>query len=516
MDEFDVIVVGAGGTGLMAALTAARLGRTVLLIEKNSTLGGTTRLSVGTICTTCTAHQKAAGIVDTPQEHFEDMAKFAGPLLPRDNLQLRKLLVENVPETFQQLVELGITFIGPIPEPPHRKPRLHAIVPHAKGYIDRLVRACRRLGVTVRTSAPAHKLLKEGGRVIGVEYGSPSGGTITAKARFGIVLASGDFSSASPEYKRRFMSGPLLVLRGINETSTGDGQRLGESVGGTVVNGDLAWGPEIRFLAPPTRSFVTRLPSWPLVGRLVALGMMRLPQPLVRPFLMSFVTTYLAPSHNLFREGAILVNAKGERFCNEWERPQDALANEPEHTGYIIFDEAIASKFETWPNYVSTAPGVGYAYLADYRRSRRDVTHSAPTLAALSEKLGLPSASLEAAVQQVNLERASHPGGECVPLGDGPFYALGPARSWIVFNEGGLRVDEGLRVLDQAGQAIPGLYAAGSCGQGGVILEGHGHHLGWAFTSGRIAGREAAFGPSERNFGKDAELAPAEGVLDAA
>ena len=75
---------------------------------------------------------------------------------------------------------------------------------------------------------------------------------------------------------------------------------------------------------------------------------------------------------------------------------------------------------------------------------------------------------------------------------EGPFYALGPAISWIVFSEGGLKVDEQLRVLHRDGEPIPGLYAAGSAGQGGVLLEGHGHHLSWAFTSGRLAGRNAA------------------------
>jgi FAD binding domain len=57
---------------------------------------------------------------------------------------------------------------------------------------------------------------------------------------------------------------------------------------------------------------------------------------------------------------------------------------------------------------------------------------------------------------------------------------------------GGLRVNERLQVLSKAGEPIEGLYAAGSVGQGGVLLEGHGHHLGWAFTSGRLAGRHAA------------------------
>jgi predicted oxidoreductase len=54
-------------------------------------------------------------------------------------------------------------------------------------------------------------------------------------------------------------------------------------------------------------------------------------------------------------------------------------------------------------------------------------------------------------------------------------------------------VNDRLQVLRQDGSAIDGLYAAGSAGQGGLLLEGHGHHLGWAFISGRIAGRNAAF-----------------------
>jgi predicted oxidoreductase len=51
-----------------------------------------------------------------------------------------------------------------------------------------------------------------------------------------------------------------------------------------------------------------------------------------------------------------------------------------------------------------------------------------------------------------------------------------------------------MEVLDAAGRVIPGLYAAGSAGQGGLLLEAHGMHLCWAFTSGRLAGRSAASG----------------------
>jgi len=61
-----------------------------------------------------------------------------------------------------------------------------------------------------------------------------------------------------------------------------------------------------------------------------------------------------------------------------------------------------------------------------------------------------------------------------------------------VHSEGGLRVDSQHRVLDAHGLPLAGLYAAGSTGQGGLLLKGHGHHLAWAFVSGRRAGRLAA------------------------
>jgi predicted oxidoreductase len=78
------------------------------------------------------------------------------------------------------------------------------------------------------------------------------------------------------------------------------------------------------------------------------------------------------------------------------------------------------------------------------------------------------------------------------PQSRGPYIALGPVRSVFVHSEGGLAVDREHRVLAEDHRPIPELYAAGSTGQGGLLLKGYGHHLGWAFTSGRGAGRNAA------------------------
>jgi len=493
-NAFDVIVVGGGGAGLMAAYSAARFGRSVLILEKSARIGGTTALSVGTVCATSTRLQRAAGIDDSPAEHFEDMAKFPGYIPERDNPELRKILVENVPETIEILADLGVTFMGPLPEPPHRKPRLHAIIPHSRGFIRHLERACRRLGVVILTGQQAERLIVEGGRIRGIKARTTDGRSEekTYLAKRGVVLASGDFSSAPPDYKQRYMSGPLLQIGGINPSSTGDGQRMGEEVGASVVNGDLAWGPEIRFMPPSRPSLIAKLPTSRWFANLLLLAMRTLPKSVLRPFLLGFVTTFLAPSHRLFELGAILVNTKGERFCNEVDRPQDHIGLQPDQKAFIVFDDAVAEQFKAWPNFISTAPGVGYAFLPDYARSRPDIYSKSDTISGLAQKIGVSSDALERAIAEHNQKLPGDTAGERKPLAKGPFHALGPAKSWIVFSEGGLRIDCEFRVLDENKQPVPGLFAAGSAGQGGVLLEGHGHHLGWAFTSGRLAGRNAA------------------------
>jgi fumarate reductase flavoprotein subunit len=147
----------------------------------------------------------------------------------------------------------------------------------------------------------------------------------------------------------------------------------------------------------------------------------------------------------------------------------------------------MANLFSDWPHFVSTAPGVAYAYVEDYRRNRPDVFHAGATLDELAAKLAMPAAALATTVQAHNVKAGNRP-----TLGDGPYVALGPVRAVFVHAEGGLAVDHEHRVLGAGDVPIPGLYAAGSTGQGGLLLKGHGHHLGWAFASGRRAGRNAA------------------------
>jgi len=482
---FDVVVVGGGGSGLAAAIEARASGRSVLLLEKNLQLGGSTAWSVGSVTASGTPHQARTGGADSTHDHWRDMAAFNGDLDARDNPGLRRVLTDEMPETFRWLLKHGIRFYGPMPEPPHTKPRMHNVLPNSRAFITHLGKAARRAGVTIQCGARAKALVAEQSRVVAIDCDTPYGPQ-RFRARGGIVLATGDFTS-DPELKAQFMGPQEAKIDGVNVTATGDGHKLALRFGARIINGDLALGPELRFVPPQRKNILLRLPPWRLLANLMAWSLAHIPSALLRPFVMSFVTTALAPSPELFTEGAILINKNGERFADELEKPAFALPDQPDKVGFILLDKRMADLFADWPHFVSTAPGVAYAYIEDYRRNRRDIFKGGGTLQALAENLAMPAAALAETVRTHNASAGNRP-----KLGEGPYVALGPLRAVFVHNEGGLAVDHQHRVLGEGDRPIAGLYAAGSTGQGGMLLKGHGHHLGWAFASGRRAGRIAA------------------------
>jgi fumarate reductase flavoprotein subunit len=486
----DVVVMGGGGSGMAAAIAAAEQGAKVILLEKNPHLGGTTRLSVGSITATGTRFQKAAGIADTPDEHFADMSLFLSPeLTAKENLELRRVLVDHVPETLEWLISIGLCFYGPMPEPPHNKPRMHNVLPNSRAYAYYLEKECRRRGVDIRLQAKVERLIVENGRVRGIVADTGAGATEFI-ARGGVILASGDFSAGEALKKENLPH--AAHVDAVNPASTGDGHLLACQVGGWIRNPEVMWGPSMRFKAPPVETLLRRLPPYRWLTRPMQFALTHLPLWMFRPFITRFMTASLAPEPSLLRAGAILVNRQGKRFADELDRPELAVPRQPAKEAFLVFDHTVASAFEQWPNFVSTAPGVAYAYLQDYKRTRPDLYHEAPTLDALAARIGVPAADLRQSVAQHNQALPARSGDQRSPVARGPFYALGPVLSWIVFTEGGLAVTARHEVLTPAGAPIPGLFAVGSAGQGGTILAGHGHHIGWAMTSGRRAGRFAA------------------------
>ena len=495
----DVVVIGGGGSGLAAAIEAARLGRSVILLEKGARLGGSTSWSVGSLSANCTPHQIRAGIKDSPQEHFEDMALVAQARRPGavDNLELRRLYVESVGDTFRWLMDAGIEFFGPHEEKPHRYPRMHNVLPNSRAYIYRLSRLAARAGVRIETGARVTELLWSDGRVCGVLAGTPSR-AVRVDAACGVIIAAGDYS-ASSEMKAQYIGHDLAATTPVNPLSTGDGQRLGISAGSRIVHGERYTGSGARFVAPPRRMLSEQLPGWRLTSKLAKVGLEFLPKEIIGRMMMKFLTTALGVSANLFSVGGILVNRRGERFTDETSKIAASIPHQEAAEAFVVFDAEAAAMLEDWPHFVSTAPGIAYAYLRHYRRHRRDIYHEAPTWSRLAASVGLRD---DARLQRtIDVYNAAIDAGSADAfgrakrrrLGSGKCYALGPVKSMTVVTDGGLAVNTRLAVLNADDQPIPGLFAAGSSGQGGVLLEGHGHHIGWAFVSGRIAGRSAAF-----------------------
>lgn len=494
----DIVIVGGGGSGLTAAIMAAEKGLSVIVLEKNDDPGGSTIRSIGSISATQTRHQLRDGIVDTPQEHYEDFTKFNDAVKEKlwqgfdnqDNAALRRILVENVRDSIAFLESIGVRFFGPTLEKPHRKPRMHNVLPNSRAYGYWLVKRARKLGVDIRTGRRVSRLLWDGNRVEGVECAGPGGTLEQYRADGAVILACGDYS-ASEELKRRYARPEFVKMRtSCNPANTGDGHIMAMELGAQVLNSHMVFA-RVRFEPPPTRAFVHALPPWRVLTTFMELSLKYMPAWLLRPFIMSFLTTVLEAQPSLFQHGAIMVNKRGERFCDELDHPEYKLVEQPDQHAFILFDEKLAQKYSAFPHYVSTAPGVAYAYVPDYARSRKDVFHKAPTLETLAIKLSADPAKLAKAVADQNAV-AKAKGGDMLTIEQGPFYAMGPVSCFVPGTEAGLAVDEQFRILGKDGKPIPGLFGAGILAQGGVMLEGHGHHLGWAFTSGRLAGIQAA------------------------
>jgi succinate dehydrogenase/fumarate reductase flavoprotein subunit len=345
--------------------------------------------------------------------------------------------------------------------------------------VGRLLRSAADLGIDLRTSAPAVRLLQDGGAVCGAMLATPEG-EVEVRARRGVVLAAGGFPH-DRERRRSMFPADQEHLTVAAPSATGDGLRLGESVGGKV-DGTLAapgaWCPVS--LVPFPDGTVGRFPH--IIER--------------------------------NKPGIIGVLASGQRFCNEGNGYHDyvaamlrAVPPGQEVTSWLICTRAFQRRY-----------GLGIARpaplpLGPYIRS--GYIKVGRTIAELARNCGIDPEGLERTVADYNVHarrgedpafgRGSTPYNRyqgdagnkpnpCVaPIERGPFYAVKVVPgSFGTF--AGLKTDASARVLDADGVPIPGLYAAGT--DMASVMGGHypagGINLGPAMTFGYIAGRHAA------------------------
>lgn len=503
--HYDVVIIGGGGSGLAAGVSAAENGASVVLLEKCPFLGGSTGIAVGSFTANRTPWQEKAGIKDDPDQHEEDAGKF-GPqeYQAKNNSELRRFFLGLSAESLNWLADMGLNFHGPSPEPPNRVPRMHNVTPNAKAYIAVLQSRLLSLGGRIILNAEAKELIASDGVVSGIKARIDGQESVIMADR-GVVLAAGDYAN-SPELIGRFKGEEFKDIEGINPYSTGGGHVLAEQVGADLVNMEITYGPELRFIAPPKKPFSQLLPAKGLPALILSRLLPLVPKKIMNAMIKRLLVTWQHPEDSLFENGAILINREGRRFCNEKSSPKReiSIAAQPDKICYILLDKRLTDLYSAWPNFVSTAPEIAYAYVDDYLRLRPDAARAGGSLEEIARTRDMDYEVLKQTVEDFN-NYVSGDSGD--PFGrvddenrldDDYWVLLGPTKAYFTTTEGGVRINRSMQVLDKDGRLIEGLYAVGSNGLSGMVLWGHGLHIAWAITSGRLAGKALAGNGSGR------------------
>ena len=459
--DFDLIIIGGGGSGLSAAIMARDAGASCIVLEADAKLGGATALSGGVFYAAGTSVQRAAGIEgDTPQAMYDYIMTLAGW---EANPKIFRILSEQSGPGVEWLIGMGVMF------PPNflvcsgvdTVPRGHPSL----GLADALINAAGAKGVETAVNTRVESLIVENGRVTGVRAG---GTELRAGA---VIIASGGFGN-SPEMIKRLY--PTAASHGAWTYAVhwrapfilGDGIKLGENVGAELVGHDTG------LLLPVS-----------------GLG--------------KFVDAFLAP-------WLMLVNTEGKRFMNEAApyAVSGYLVNaQPERRAFALFDEhglVDGSQDMRYADPYGTGDGVAMPTW-EYNLLRQSIDngkiHKADTLKELAGKIGVYQDVLEATVAKYNADCDQGVDSEYFkemptrfPLRKPPFYAR-EVRACLIGQTGaGLNVNEKAQVLDRLGHAIPGLYAGGEvlgCAMG-KRYSGGGMGICNAIVFGRIAGTAAA------------------------
>ena len=233
--EVDVLVVGAGGAGLAAAIAAAEEGATVAIAEKSERPGGNTTLSTGSVPGAGTRFQKAAGIDDSPQRFYDDLMRRTENTAPAH--LVRALAEESAP-----LVEWLVDSVGaPLSLEPmlkkvgHSVPRTH-VPPDRDGQFlfDAMEKRAKALGVELSVGTPVVGLITEGGAVTGARIAAGNG----KEDRVGagkVILAANGFG-ANRDMLRRFAPDIADAPYFGHQGNTGDGIQWGEALGAELHN----------------------------------------------------------------------------------------------------------------------------------------------------------------------------------------------------------------------------------------------------------------------------------------
>ena len=481
--EADLIVVGAGASGLPIAVTAAQAGKRVVVFEKNAFMGGNMLISDGRLFVPLDgipaearkemteplkryffASLEAAREAGTSDETIEkirsdwDAWYAAGNTTAFDSKEYFINCTSVGSEAgytcglmatqwfYEELgVKLDVPVIGiaGLQYPRSTRP---ADSPCGAGFIDGIENyiAEKSLNqIEFLFSTPATELIVDNGAVVGVEGACEDGTTYRVRATSGVVLATGGYG-ASKEWLERLAPSwgfdaieavPTVDGKGI----VGDGLALGESVGAALAALDYT---------------------------------------MLIPY--AHPTAYILDHVIGDTTNPLVVNLNGVRFMDETASRNDMtmkLMEQPEQKCFVI---ASAQNSCIGPNGRNFG-GEMVDHLLDF-----GLVYKADTLEELAEVAGLPVDALLQTVEKYNEQCAKQETDEfgrfyfetTAPIADGPYYAS-PCTWATLITFGGLAVDETFSVLDETGNRIPGLFAMGEVAGAGT-LSSSGYALAFA------------------------------------
>lgn len=419
VEKFDVVIAGAGGAGLSAAIAAATNGLSVVVLEKMSSIGGNTLISMGGINIPENDTQVSKGIKDSKELYRKDI------LIGGDNensIELLDIFVENALPAYRWLkdfVKVGfkdelIHFGG------HSVPR--AAVFQGKYGIELIAKLRAKalfLGVDIRTGVTCEKLLSdESGRVNGI-LSKVENTDVKFMGKKGVILATGGFSGNiqlrkkyNPNLDERYKT---TNVSGI----TGDGHVMCEELNAQFTQMD----------------YIQTFPiSNPETGELSHVGGSRF-------------------------DGAILVNKDGKRFVEELERRDvvsEAILNQETGIAYLVWGQEV----ESITGYVKGNPE------EVVRLKKSNLFTVCETLDECAEFFNINKENLIETLEKYNTyvkkgkDLDFNRRGTLVSIEEGPFYIQGVAPA-VHHTMGGLKVNTNNQVLNNEGEIIPGLYAAG-------------------------------------------------------
>ncbi len=453
--EYDVVVIGAGGAGFSAAIEAKNAGANVVILEKMPSIGGNTLISGGEMNAPGNWVQKNLNITnDSADTFYKDTVKGG------DNKgipELVKVFADNAlasAEWLRDYVKVKFLEDQLFQFGGHSVKR--ALIPEGHTgaeMISKFKTKADELKIPIKLETKAEELIAEGGRVVGVKAKNAAGQDLVFKAKKGVVIATGGFGSNVEMRKKYNPEMDEKYLTTDAPGTTGDGIVMAEKLNAATMG----------------MEYIQTYPiSNPKTG------------------LISLV------ADSRF-DGAILINQEGKRFVEELER-RDVISK-------AILAQTGKYTYQLWNQDIDNISKTISVHKDEYDELIKEgLLYKADTLEDAAKFFNIPVENLKATVERVNefaktgKDLDFNYRGKFVSLEKGPYYIQKAVPS-VHHTMGGLVIDATAKVKTNDGKVIEGLYAAGEVT--GVIHGTNrlgGNAISDIVTFGRIAGKNAAEG----------------------